>query len=150
MFDLSRNRLGVAVDGPECPHRALANSVAYSVKPLRTLLPVLVALILFCGAAHGAGALDNTNASASPRPGFVKLPVIDKQDIRFIPLFVDGKSVQARIWSIAQDNFGFLWLGTSDGLYRYDGYSLKRYRNGRDPLNSLSSDPFRIRSEESR
>ena len=76
--------------------------------------------------------------------GVIKLPVIDKQDIRFIPLSANGESLQARIWSIAQDNYGFLWLGTSDGLYRYDGYNLKRYRHERDHPNSLSDDPIRI------
>ncbi len=115
IIDRSRNTFGVTCVGAG-----------------RALLSVLGTLILFCGAAD-----------ASLRPGFVKLPVIDKQDIGFIPLTVDGRSLQARIWSITQDNYGFLWLGTSDGLYRYDGYSLKRYRNERDTPNSLGSDPIR-------
>ncbi len=29
--------------------------------------------------------------------------------------------------AIAQDKFGFLWLGTMSGLYRYDGYELKQF-----------------------
>ena len=38
-----------------------------------------------------------------------------------------------------QDNDGFMWFGSKDGLYRYDGINFKVYRN--DPLdsNSLSS-----------
>jgi ligand-binding sensor domain-containing protein len=73
----------------------------------------------------------------------VKLPVIDKQDIRFIPLTVDGNSIQARIWNIAQDNLGSFGWSTGDGLYRYDGYSLRRYRNERDHSNSLSNEPIK-------
>lgn len=42
--------------------------------------------------------------------------------------------------SIAQNRRGFLWLGTSDGLYRYDGYSLKPYRHEHGNPNSLSDD----------
>ena len=41
-----------------------------------------------------------------------------------------------RVFALAQDNYGFLWLGTDDGLYRYDGYSLRNYRN--DPGNPRS------------
>src|SRR5688572_24574352 len=28
---------------------------------------------------------------------------------------------------IKQDGLGFLWVGTNEGLYRYDGYNLKLY-----------------------
>src|SRR5688572_26407031 len=28
---------------------------------------------------------------------------------------------------IKQDNTGFIWIGTTEGLYRYDGYNLKLY-----------------------
>ncbi|MBI9039038.1 MAG: hypothetical protein JEY97_12965 [Bacteroidales bacterium] len=36
---------------------------------------------------------------------------------------------QSRILSIIEDNRGFMWFGTSDGLNRYDGYRFKIYRN---------------------
>ena len=92
---------------------------------------------MLCCAACAAQA-------SSPGDGVVRLPVVDKQDIRFLPLSVNGESLQARIWSIAQDNYGVLWLGTSDGLYRYDGYNLKRYRNEHDRSNSLGDNPVFI------
>ena len=41
--------------------------------------------------------------------------------------------------SIAQDRYGFLWFGTDDGLYRYDGYKLRPYRCERGNPNSLSA-----------
>lgn len=31
--------------------------------------------------------------------------------------------------SIVQDKFGFIWVGTFDGLNRYDGFEFKTYRN---------------------
>jgi ligand-binding sensor domain-containing protein/signal transduction histidine kinase/CheY-like chemotaxis protein len=37
---------------------------------------------------------------------------------------------------IFQDNTGFLWFGTVDGLNKYDGYNFKVYKN--DPIDSTS------------
>lgn len=33
------------------------------------------------------------------------------------------------VWCAIQDNYGFVWLGTSDGLNRYDGRGNQVYRN---------------------
>jgi ligand-binding sensor domain-containing protein len=40
---------------------------------------------------------------------------------------------------IYQDTYGFIWLGTDDGLNRFDGYSFKIYRNVINDSTSLSS-----------
>ena len=69
----------------------------------------------------------------------VKLPIVDKQDIRFVPVSADGGALQSGIKSITQDKFGFLWLG-GHGLYRYDGYGLKSYRHEPGEPGSLSDD----------
>lgn len=39
---------------------------------------------------------------------------------------------------ITQDHQGFLWIGTQDGLNRYDGHSFRIYRNDPNDLNSLT------------
>ncbi len=39
---------------------------------------------------------------------------------------------------IVQDHQGFIWIGTEDGLNRYDGYSFKIYRHDPEDENSLS------------
>ena len=38
-----------------------------------------------------------------------------------------------------QDSKGFLWIGTADGLNRYDGYQFKIFRNIPSELNSISN-----------
>ncbi len=47
----------------------------------------------------------------------------------------DGIS-NSRITVIFQDSRGFLWIGTQDGLNRYDGYGFREYKH--DPVDSLS------------
>ncbi len=42
------------------------------------------------------------------------------------------------VYSILQDQDGFLWIGTMDGLNRYDGYEFVTYRHDPDDPQSLS------------
>ena len=94
--------------------------------------------MLFCSAF--AAEQGGIAASSSPGNGVVRLPVIDGHDIQFVQLSVAGESFQSRVASIAQDLYGFMWFGTDDGLYRYDGYNLKPYRHESGNPNSLSDD----------
>jgi PAS domain S-box-containing protein len=48
----------------------------------------------------------------------------------------DGLSNQV-VRSIKQDNYGFLWFGTEDGVNKYDGYDFKIYRFDKDDPKSL-------------
>lgn len=47
---------------------------------------------------------------------------------------------QVTVLSICQDHFGFLWIGTREGLNKYDGYNFVYFKNVPDNNNSLSSD----------
>src|SRR5262245_35376664 len=104
-----------------------------SLRPM--LLSALGVLLPFCLPASGAAT-----KARLPTPlheGFIKLPVIDKQDIRFTHVSGDKESFQNRTpGGIVQDKYGFVWFGTHVGLYRYDGYSLKAYRRDPDDPNS--------------
>ena len=57
--------------------------------------------------------------------------IIDKLSIE------DGLS-QSTVYSIIQDNQGFMWFATEDGLNRYDGYKFTVYKNLSFDKNSLS------------
>ena len=106
----------------------------------RILLLVLGAAMLFCVTASGAVPQDRKGAATSVRSGIVKLPIVEKQDIRFLPFSLNGEAPRSRILKFTQDDHGFLWLATTTGLYRYDGYSLKHYLHEPDDPASLSAD----------
>ena len=42
------------------------------------------------------------------------------------------------ITDIVQDRFGFLWIGTADGLNRYDGYRFNVYHPSPEDSTSIS------------
>ena len=47
--------------------------------------------------------------------------------------------IPTSITAITQDQDGFLWIGTYDGLYRYDGYQFRLYRSDPRDNSTLSS-----------
>ncbi len=51
---------------------------------------------------------------------------------------IDGHRL-GEVHSLAQDQQGFIWLGTIDGLFRYDGYSLKGYKHDRNDSTSIGN-----------
>src|SRR5580704_16801490 len=96
-------------------------------RSLRVQILAVSILFFFLTAAHSSVPL-------------VTLPVTDGNDLQFVSLSVAGETLQSAVRSIAQDRYGFMWFGTDDGLYRYDGYNLKSYRHERGNPNSLSDD----------
>jgi ligand-binding sensor domain-containing protein len=44
---------------------------------------------------------------------------------------------------IAQDNQGYMWFGSADGLLRYDGYQVKLYKHDSNDSTSLSDNNIR-------
>jgi signal transduction histidine kinase/ligand-binding sensor domain-containing protein len=59
-------------------------------------------------------------------------------DIRFEHLTSEQGLSQNSVLCIIQDQQGFLWLGTEDGLNKYDGYKFTVYRYEPQDTNSLS------------
>ncbi|MBN2011865.1 response regulator [candidate division KSB1 bacterium] len=53
-------------------------------------------------------------------------------------LTTDNGLSQSTITCICQDNQGFMWFGTYDGLNKYDGYKFTIYRHLPDDSSSLS------------
>ncbi len=51
--------------------------------------------------------------------------------------FTSENGLSAPVTHIVQDRYGFLWLGTTDGLNRFDGKNFKVYRNQPHDSSSL-------------
>ena len=60
------------------------------------------------------------------------------QTTRFERLSLEEGLSQVSVADILQDKKGFLWVGTQDGLNRYDGYEFKIYKNDVDDPTSIS------------
>ena len=58
--------------------------------------------------------------------------------ISFSHLTVENGLSQSMVTCIFQDSKGFMWFGTQDGLNRFDGYSIKVFKNNPQDSSSLS------------
>lgn len=61
------------------------------------------------------------------------------QDIKFNHITPDQGVGFGNLWAILEDQEGFMWFGTEDGLVRYDGYNLTNYKYNKSDSNSISA-----------
>jgi ligand-binding sensor domain-containing protein len=59
--------------------------------------------------------------------------------IQFEHITIEDGLSQKSVICILQDTRGFLWIGTSNGLNKYDGYNFTKYRYSPNDQTSLSS-----------
>lgn len=88
-------------------------------------------LLILCSFAEITGVLFGQSL---PRPG-------DSRYFRTIS--VEQGLSQSTVFAIEQDTMGFIWMGTQDGLNKYDGYSFTVYRPDKNNKNSLQSNYIR-------
>ena len=69
-------------------------------------------------------------------PGFV---IAQSQNIRFNHLGNEKGLSQNWVHAICQDKYGFIWIGTENGLNRYDGYNFTIYRHSRENDKTLNN-----------
>ncbi len=65
-----------------------------------------------------------------------------QKPVKFERLTSEQGLPQSVVYSIMQDHKGFIWLGTQEGLIRYDGYNFVSYTH--DPLDSTSLSENRV------
>ena len=63
---------------------------------------------------------------------------LSSQSLNFYNLTVKNGLSNNKVNAILQDKNGFIWLGTEDGLNRFDGYGFKVFRNNPSDPNSIS------------
>ena len=92
-----------------------------------------------------AAASDTASASQQHRAEIARVEesitrpqVVEGRDLRFSHLSrLQGLS-QTRVAQMVQDDDGFVWFGTQQGLNRYDGYQFKIFSHEPDNARSLS------------
>ncbi|MDQ8204508.1 two-component regulator propeller domain-containing protein [Pelagicoccus sp. SDUM812003] len=61
-------------------------------------------------------------------------------ELRFSRSRSEGRVAFSYIQDILMDELGFMWFATKQGLYRYDGFRAKEFRNDPARPNSLAND----------
>src|SRR6185295_19136388 len=64
--------------------------------------------------------------------------ISQNESLRFDHIGIEEGLSNENITAILQDSKGFLWIGTFDGLYKYDAYSFTKYQKDPFDPNSLS------------
>lgn len=90
-----------------------------------------LALLLTLALAH-----DVYDAQAQPQP------------FRFEHLTVEDGLPDAGVFSILQDHLGFLWLGTGQGLVRYDGYTMEVFQPDANDPHSIGGGTILVLHED--
>ncbi len=81
---------------------------------------------------------DKVNSSSrEERGGIIQAPAIavfhsplmDTDDINFEHISIEQGLSQSSVHTILQDQYGYMWFGTLDGLNRYDGNEIRVYKH---------------------
>ncbi|MCI0511840.1 hypothetical protein L0128_01340, partial [candidate division KSB1 bacterium] len=64
--------------------------------------------------------------------------------LRFKRLTIDDGLSQSLVYTILQDDQGFMWFGTKDGLNRYDGYHFTIFRHNAYDSTSISGQEVKV------
>lgn len=69
--------------------------------------------------------------------------IAEKPNARFHSLRIEDGLPNQTIWDIAQDNSGFIWLATTQGLVRFDGEYLANFYHDPNDVLSISHSTVR-------
>ncbi len=76
-------------------------------------------------------------------PDETQIQTLVPSSLKFDHLTTDHGLANNIVWGIVQDNRGFMWFSSFDGLNRYDGYNFKIYKHDPKDPNSLSDNIIR-------
>lgn len=69
-----------------------------------------------------------------------RIDVAHARQLTFDHLSVEEGLSQSAVYDMVRDGEGFLWVGTQDGLNRYDGYGFEVFEHNQADSTSLSGD----------
>lgn len=69
-------------------------------------------------------------------------------NINFKNISIDDGLSQSSVEDIFQDSMGYIWIGTHDGLNRYNGKDFKVYKYEENSSNSISSNSITVIKED--
>jgi len=78
------------------------------------------------------------------------ISVLSAQNISIENLTIEDGLSQGMVYDILQTRDGFLWVGTKDGLNRYDGYNFRAWNNDPADPYSLADNTITALYEDSR
>src|ERR1700741_5081778 len=65
--------------------------------------------------------------------------IVQAQNLKFKRVSIDAGLSAISVNTVFQDSEGFTWIGTQDGLNRYDGYHIKTFKANQYSKQSISS-----------
>jgi two-component system sensor histidine kinase ChiS len=125
--------------------RPVVAQVGHACSVTLVWLSVVLLLAAGCGPSTRVSsepAIPPTGVSTPIEPDQVDTPLrfgrAQGNDVRFERISVKEGLSQSSVLSILQDDKGFMWFGTEDGLNRYNGYEFTVYKHDPDDPHSLS------------
>jgi ligand-binding sensor domain-containing protein/signal transduction histidine kinase len=126
---------------------------------VQKLLERLVATLVIGGVLAGCSATDrpatpagepfSPSAAAEVPPADLGWPRLDRfQTLRFDRYSLEEGLSQSSALCLLQDQQGFIWIGTEDGLNRFDGAEFTIYRVDSEDPNSISNNHVRALAED--
>jgi ligand-binding sensor domain-containing protein/signal transduction histidine kinase len=94
---------------------------------------LFVAVVLHCSALGAPTQSSGSSRLNAP----LTFPMEEGEGIRFSKLPSTAELSQTRVSNILQDDQGFIWFGTQDGLNRFDGYTCRVFRHNPQRPDSL-------------
>src|SRR5690348_7427638 len=70
---------------------------------------------------------------------FLQIPLFAQRQSISFEHYTNEQGLSAPVTRLIQDQYGFMWLGTSDGLNRFDGRNFIVYRNIAGDSTSLAN-----------
>ena len=122
---MALGKCSAVLSSGRCPALALALAV----------LP-LVPLCALASARAGDSA-DTSSLDSPVDTETIRLSVVEGKDIRFGRISSSQGLSEVRVSDIVQDDQGFIWFGTWNGLDRYDGYNFKVFKHDPERQESL-------------